>query len=159
MRGGFAFGGMALEARLYAAVLRYFFLLFGTFVLSGWSLARLFHVLPMRLGRDTALLAGLLLTAFSVVLFVRCGLLLPALAVYRKRRVLRGAWALSRGRFWRLAAIVAVAVAAPVVAVQAVGEILSYQLVSPVAVHGAQSLFHAADTLATDIGALVAIVL
>jgi hypothetical protein len=84
---------------------------------------------------------------------------LPALAVYRKRRVLRGAWALSHGRFWRLAAVIVVAVAAPVVAVQAVGEVLSYQLVSPIAVHGAQSLFHAADTLATDTGALVVIVL
>jgi hypothetical protein len=159
MRNLFAVRGMALEARLYAAVLRYFFLVFGSFALTAWILGRASHVLLPQVERDAVALSGLVLVVFSMILFVRCGLLLPALAVYERRRILRRGWSLSRGRFWRMAAIGAVVVVAPVVVIQTAGEILSQQFVHPIVADGAGGLFRAADMLATDAWALIAIVL
>lgn len=118
------FKRMALEARLYAAVLRYLGVLVAGAVLCEGLVSFSHHFLLPRHPDYAALVAWLLFALFVAVFYVRCGVLLPALAVYERSRVLRRGRQLSRGRFWRLAAVGVAVFVAPAIVLETLGEYL-----------------------------------
>jgi hypothetical protein len=122
--------GWAVEARLYAGLLRYLLavaivIVGSTILTKAIVLAGIGNILLIE-----RLLWALVLTAISVFA-VRCGFLGPALAVFERKRILRRAWELSRGHFWTLTVLMAVLLVIPAVIVQALGELAIERLASP----------------------------
>ncbi len=115
---------MALEARLYAAVLRYLAVLAAGAAVSEGLVSFSHHFLLPRHPDYAALIAWPLFALFAAVFFVRCGVLLPALAAYERSRVLRRGWQLSQGRSWRLAAVGVAVFVIPAIVLQTLGEYL-----------------------------------
>jgi hypothetical protein len=129
----FAFG--AREWRMFRAFLAFAALLIG-FVTLLWMLAGVVFsfiahggALPQPAGSLT--LMGLFYFAL-VAAAPRFFLLLPAIAAGEEGPVLRRAWALSAGNFWRLLAILA-AVFVPVLLALAAAEFVLGQMAGPIA--------------------------
>ena len=118
------FAAGAQEARLCAAMLRYLaIVLVGGMLVLGGVLTMLIRF-PATQGHHIGLSLIALYCGLVVAFYVRCGQMLPTLVGRGHRRVIRDAWALTRGHFWRLAAVVLVTVVLPTLVVEALGESL-----------------------------------
>lgn len=146
--GWFNIRGMASEARLYAATLRYllFLIVVGLMVACVTLFATRF--VPLPIGNLAFWLVGIGYVAFGAVFSVRCGLLIPALAQYERQRVLRGSWRLSRGHFWQLSIVWFVVMALPAVSLQILGDYLTHRLTDSSAAGGEITLAAAAHEFA-----------
>jgi hypothetical protein len=149
--------GWALEARLYAAVLRYLFVLFAAAILCEALVSFAHHFLLPRNPDYAALIVWPLFALFTVVFVVRCGVLLPALAVYERSHVLRRSWRFSRGHFWQFAAIGTAVMLLPFVVLQTLGEYLRLAFDDTVFPIGPRMWADAANMLAMN-GAAIAII-
>lgn len=83
---------------------------------------------------------------------------MPAVVFNERREILRRGWELSRGQFWRLAAVGALVVVLPGVLLESVGELMSGKILATSAAAGGESLAAAADALALNDLAIAAIV-
>jgi hypothetical protein len=158
-RGWFDARSMRSAARLYTAVLRYQLVVVVVAFGVVWAMFFVSHGLSAR----PAILLGWLgvgvIAAFFVVFSVRCRLLVPALALHERHSILRRGWQLSRGAFWPLAVIWAVATAVPIVVLQACDEFLTRPLVDGGAASGTAWLAAGAAELASNGVAVAAIVI
>ncbi|MEI9889043.1 MAG: hypothetical protein WDN08_21580 [Rhizomicrobium sp.] len=159
LRGWFDFQGMARGARLYAALLRYLLVNVVVAAMCVTLVSLALQYLPPRDALYASWLAQASFAAFAILFWVRCGLLLPAVAVNERRLVLRRAWELSRGQFWKLAAVGIMVAVLPAVLPEAAGELLIWQFGPSAGQATAGALAAAAAWLATDPLALATIVL
>jgi hypothetical protein len=159
MPGWLEFRAMAPEARLFAAILRYLLVL----VLAGAvaaSAARLAAwLLPQGLSVYANWLCLAAMAVFGAVFSVRCGLLMPVIALRERRRILRRGWELSSGHSWQVAVIWAALAVVPTIVLQALSEFLLRSLIEEFAGSGAMTLAAAANSLAANGTAIAAIVL
>lgn len=145
----FNFRDMALESRLYAAVLRSLLVFVLAGVLDAWIVSFVSGFLSEPQADYAAWLGAFGFLVFVTIFTARCGLLIPALALYEHRRVLRRGWLLSRTHFWSLAAVSAAVTVLPAILLQTLGEFLTQLNLDRIEAPGI-SLPSAASSLATD---------
>lgn len=135
----FAFGPR--EWRMFRAFLAFAGLLIGL-VMILWMLAGVVFTFVAHGGAMPQPLGGMVMIGALYVIVLaampRLFLLLPAIAVCEEGPVLRRAWTLSKGNFWRLFAVL-VAVFAPVFLALAAAEFALGQMTGPVSAAAGQS--------------------
>jgi hypothetical protein len=104
--------------RLYAAMLRLMLVLI-LLVISAVAITLQFHLNSIL---SLLLVSAGMVFAASILLLVRCSLLLPVIAFYEKDQVLRRAWRLTSGHVWVMARIWAGLVFLPALLIQFSGE-------------------------------------
>jgi hypothetical protein len=157
--GWFDIRPLALEATINAAVLRYLLVIVAACALAVELATAAARLAPGIDANMIALVCGGGLAVFVAIFVVRCGFLLPALAYYGRRKILRRGWELSRVRFWRFAAVLGIAVLLPSLVVQTVGDLVTEAFIGRLGEVAAKGLAGAASMLAADGSAILAIAL
>lgn len=158
-RGWFDARGMGSAARMYTAVLRYQLVVVVIAVTILWAMFFAARGLAGPLAAVFFGLGGCAVAAFFVLFSVRCGLLIPALALHERRSILRRGWQLSQGAFWPLAAVWALATVLPAIVLQACDEILTRPLIDGAVASGTAWLANGASELASNGVAVIGIVI
>jgi hypothetical protein len=153
------FRAMAPEARLYAALLRYLLVLVIVGILGLAAVRFVAGFLPGMLSDYALWFYALGMAAFAIVFSLRCGLLMPVLALRERQRILRRSWELSRGRAWQFALLWLALTALPTILIQMLSEFLMRSVIEGFADAGSMTLATAADSLAAHGSAIAAIVL
>ncbi|MEJ1968838.1 MAG: hypothetical protein WDN03_09455 [Rhizomicrobium sp.] len=153
----FDFRNMAREARLYTALLRLLLVFAVAAVATGVIVSLAMRHMPSPRALYGSRLAELAFAAAAIVFAVRCGLLLPAVALNERREMLRRGWELSRGHFMKLATVGVLATVLPAALPESVGELLIGQFPALSGPMERGTLASAAEALATNDLAMVVI--
>jgi hypothetical protein len=154
--GTFNANGVGLAARIYTATLRYQGLLFAAVLAILLVMMWVVQVIAgHRMGFRTITIGVGVASMLAIVVSVRSGMLIPAIAYNERRSVLRRGWALTHGVFWPLLAIWFAVTILPILALEVLGELVTRSVAYG---DGVSNVVVAAERLAQSAPAQLAIV-